>query len=563
MNETHLRSRIARLSCLALLWTLLSAVPVLQAAPAAAAGAADFSIKDTAYSIPSGAKFVAPNGSDGNSGTKTSPWKTLEHATKAASSGSTIVLRAGNYRESVYYYGKRLTIQPYPHEKAWLLGSVPVTGWKTDGNAWRRDNWTYKVSTGSVNSRMIDSSNPLAARPEMVFIDQRPLRQVGSRSAVSAGEFYVDYSNKRLYIGDNPSNRSVDAAVLPYAMNVNSGHGSVIRGLGIAHYATSLGAGGTFKGNANQLTLENNTFTRNATQALTIYGTNAVVRGNSFTKNGQLGLTSHKGHGLVGEGNRFAENNYERFAISYQAGAVKLSNTKDSVWRNNLFEWNYGKGLWLDRACYNVKVVGNTIRHNQALGISLEISSKLLVASNVITDNGTFGIHVNESRDVDIYNNTLDGNERAIRVWEGKRPEDVADVVVKNNLMSRSSEANFTADDWDRRRSAEKMGVTENYNGYYRPRTSSPAVLIRWARYPSKALDLKSLSQFRSATAQGDNSREWGNVSDPFYVNAAAGDYRLRSSSAARGIGSPLPSAVASAIGVASGQKVDLGALRW
>jgi len=193
----------------------------------------------------------------------------------------------------------------------------------------------------------------------------------------------------------------------------------------------------------------------------------------------------------------------------------------------------------------------------------LEISSKLLVASNVITDNGTFGIHVNESRDVDIYNNTLDGNERAIRVWEGKRPEDVADVVVKNNLMSRSSEANFTADDWDRRRSAEKMGVTENYNGYYRPRTSSPAVLIRWARYPSKALDLKSLSQFRSATAQGDNSREWGNVSDPFYVNAAAGDYRLRSSSAARGIGSPLPSAVASAIGVASGQKVDLGALRW
>ncbi|MBA2508502.1 MAG: right-handed parallel beta-helix repeat-containing protein [Nocardioidaceae bacterium] len=287
------------------------------------------------------------------------------------------------------------------------------------------------------------------------------------------------------------------------------------------------------------------------------------MRGNSFTKNGQLGLTSHKGHGLVGEGNRFAENNYERFAISYQAGAVKLSNTTDSVWRNNLFEWNYGKGLWLDRACYNVKVVGNTIRHNQALGISLEISSKLLVASNVITDNGTFGIHVNESRDVDIYNNTLDGNERAIRVWEGKRSQDVADVIVKNNILSRSSEASFTADDWDRRRSAEKMGVTSNYNGYYRPRTSSPAVLIRWSRWPTKVLDLKSLSAFRSATTQGDNSREWGNVSDPFFVDAAGEDYRLRLTSAARGIGSPLPSAVASAIGVAAGVKVDLGALRW
>jgi len=563
MNDTHLRSRIARLSCLALLWTLLSAVPVLQAAPAAAAGAADFTIKDTAYSIPSGAKFVAPNGSDGNAGTKSSPWRTLQHATKAASSGSTIVLRAGNYRENVYYYGKRLTIQPYPHERAWLLGSVPVTGWRTDGNAWRRDNWTHRVSSGSVTSRMIDSQYRMAARAEMVFIDQRPLRQVGSRSALSAGEFYVDYANKRLYIGDNPSNHSVDAAVLPKALNINAGHGSVIRGLGFAHYATPVGSGGTLKGNANQLTLENNTFTRNATQAVTIYGDNAVVRGNTFTKNGQVGVTGYKADGLIGENNRFVENNYERFTNTYQSGAVKLSDTTNSVWRDNLFEHNYGKGLWFDRGSNNTKVLRNTIRHNDGLGISLEISAGMLVASNVITDNGTFGIHVNESRNVDIYNNTLDGNDRAIRVWEGKRSENVSDVVVKNNILSRSADANFTVDDWDKRRTAEQMSVTVNYNGYYRTRTSSPAVLIRWARYPTKALDLKSLSQFRSATAQGDNCREWGNVSDPFFVDAAGDDYRLRLSSAARGIGSPLPSAVASAIGVAAGVKVDLGALRW
>ncbi|MDQ3529341.1 MAG: right-handed parallel beta-helix repeat-containing protein [Actinomycetota bacterium] len=185
------------------------------------------------------------------------------------------------------------------------------------------------------------------------------------------------------------------------------------------------------------------------------------------------------------------------------------------------------------------------------------------MASNVITDNGTFGIHVNESRDVDIYNNTLDGNERAIRVWEGKRAENVADVVVKNNLMSRSTEALFTADDWDKRRSAEQMGVVTDYNGYYRPRTSSPAVLIRWSRWPTKVLDFKSLSQFQSATTRGDHSREWGNVSDPFFVDAANDDYRLRLTSAAKGIGSPLPSSVAGAIGVASGVKVDLGALRW
>jgi len=337
----------------------------------------------------------------------------------------------------------------------------------------------------------------------------------------------------------------------------------VIRGLGIAHYATPLSSGGTVKGNANQLTLENNTFTRNATQAVTIYGDNAVVRRNSFTKNGQLGLNSHNNYGLIGEGNYFAENNNEHFVISYQAGAVKLSHTKNSVWRDNVFEHNYGKGLWLDVGSDNVRIVRNTIRRNQALGISLEISSQLLVASNVITDNGTFGIHVNESRDVDIYNNTLDGNERAIRIWEGKRPQDVADVVVKNNIMARSADANFTADDWDRRRSAERMGVTTNYNGYYRPRSSSPAVLIRWSRWPTKALDLKSLSQFKSATTQEDNGKEWANVSDPFFVDAANGDYRLRLSSTARGIGSPLPSSVASAIGVAAGVRVDLGALRW
>ena len=74
-------------------------------------------IKDTNYQIPKDAYFVSPNGKDTNSGnTPNSPW-TVTKATESAPSGATIVFRGGTYRNVNTNIRKKLTLQPYPHEK--------------------------------------------------------------------------------------------------------------------------------------------------------------------------------------------------------------------------------------------------------------------------------------------------------------------------------------------------------------------------------------------------------------------------------------------------------------
>jgi hypothetical protein len=47
----------------------------------------------------------------------------------------------------------------------------------------------------------------------------------------------------------------------------------------------------------------------------------------------------------------------------------------------------------------------------------------------------------------------------------------------------------------------------------------------------------------------------------PFFVNAADGDYRLQEDSPVRRVGTLLPPAVATALGVQPNEPVDLGAL--
>ena len=140
-----------------------------------AGGAVD--IRDTDYPIPAGAYFVAVNGSDSAAGGATTPWRTIGHAVAAAPSGSTIVIHGGTYREgSITLYGKRLTLQPYPHEKVWLNGSLVVSNWVASGNAWRSDGWNPQFAQDTP-SQAIDPNYPMAPYRDMVFVDGRALRR--------------------------------------------------------------------------------------------------------------------------------------------------------------------------------------------------------------------------------------------------------------------------------------------------------------------------------------------------------------------------------------------------
>ena len=181
-------------------------------------------------------------------GVKSSPWLTVYHAINTVPAGSTIILRAGTYREGTSRpTNTQFTIQPYPHEQAWLKGSVIVTNWTQSGNYWYSTGWTTQFANDA-DPNAINSNYPLAGYRDMVFVNGVALTcaanptVAGGQSAVGPGKFYINYTNHTIYLGNNPTGKTVEVAAQQMGINTWA-TGTVVRGLGFQHYATGYNPG--------------------------------------------------------------------------------------------------------------------------------------------------------------------------------------------------------------------------------------------------------------------------------------------------------------------------------
>lgn len=392
-------------------------LPLLTSKIASAAVA----IKDTNYPIPNNAYFVSPNGNNNSSGKSPSSPTSVEKAVASAPNGATIVFLDGTYRNVNVKINKKLTLQAYPHAKPLLKGSDIVQGWVADGRTWRKDGWKYSfpINMGSI---YIDRQYPLAGYRDMVYVDGESLKQVGSKAKVTPGTFYVEPRSNKLYIGSNPTGKTVEATTEEEAFSLLStrqanASGTVIRGLGFAHYAED--AIGIMK--TNNVTLENNTLVWNGLRGAHFrQSSDAVVRGNIFSFNGMHGIRGGAVDRILLEGNTFSYNNFEHFRKDYTGAGMKVVTTEGAVWRNNLFERNVGNGIWADGSTYNSTIQNNTIRDNEQIGVMLEISHKAIVSGNTIT-NSPCGIMIADTSSVQVYNNKLSANKKNIIVKDSKR----------------------------------------------------------------------------------------------------------------------------------------------
>ncbi len=524
-----------------------------------------------AYPVPAGAHFVAPSGSDTATGTKAAPWRTVQYAANAAPAGSTVVLRGGTYHESVTFpYQKPLKLQPFPGEQVIFDGSIPVTNWVADSSTvWRFDGWTVDFPEGG-RPDLTTSKYPLAAYPEMVFYDGRQLRQVASRGRVAAGTFFADQAADKLYIGSSPSGHAVAAATLDRALMIQSGGGSAVRGIRFQRYATHPDLYATVVGAANELTFENDEFLDNASVGLLVRGNAAKVVNSTAARNGEMGVSSYQSDGLLVSGNWLHHNNLQNFLLTASQGGLKVSEGTNQKWTTNLAEDNKGDGLWCDLRCNNVTIVNNVVRRNTFRGLKYEISANGIIAGNLATDNATYGILANESANVQIWNNTSVRNQRDIEVTEGFRtssdptfPFDVRNVTIRNNLMSYGKGAGtvalFALEDYTKTSNGAQMMVSLDYDGYHRLSATNPTLLAVWANYPAGSLLSGSIAAFRNNTGQEAHGIGVDATVDPFFVNATSNDFRLKSTSVARGAGTPLPVEIAQALGVSAGVPIDLG----
>lgn len=535
-------------------------------------------IADTDHSPPPGAIFVATDGDDSAAGTEQSPYKTLKRAVGAAPAGATIVLRAGDYREAAGVLAKRLTLQPFPHEQVWLKGSLVVTGWVQEGSRWRKDNWTYKLPrTGCPTQTLDPATNPLACYSDMVFVGGEPLKQVSSLQAVSPGTFFADQAKKKLYIGTNPVGKTVEASVFAQAFELAAGAtGSVVRGLGFAHYAPPY-QNSALRIQANDVTFENNTVAYSAMFGVGISGDGGILRGNTISHNGLVGLGGSTPNDLLVEGNIFAYNNYERFNRGWEAAGVKLVRMQRATVRDNTFINNFAKGFWCDGSCYDLMFIRNLLEQND-VGISFEISHKAVIASNLFVDSRK-GMSIGSSSAVRIYNNTFSAiDELDVHVYQGlprdnsPTPEEQAlgiawitnDIEIKNNIFSNGIRLAFLqVNDQRNQRSGRELAEELDHNGYYRAAATKPPGVARLGLVGGGIETIKTVPELQSKTGkEAHGFRIDGSSVNPFFVDESGGDYRLKPDSPGRGAAAPLPDDIAAAIG-APAEARDLGAITW
>ena len=489
----------------------------------------------TRYAVPADARFVSPGGSDRGTGTQSLPFRTVARAIAAAPTGATLVLRGGEYHETIVIpNNKRLTIQSYPGEAVWFDGSSPVTGWKRSGTTWVSGTWTRQFDASPTYTfgapdgttpawSFVNAKHPMASHPDQIWIDGVAQSQVRSLANVTSGTFFADYAGQRLHLGSDPGGKAVRASALDRAISIR-GEGSVLRGVGIRNYAPSVPHMGAVTAEKNGITIENIVILDSATTGLHVSGTNAQIRNVTVARSGMLGMSATYADGLRVTRVLSAHNNTEHFNTSPVSGGMKIGRTRDVRVTDSAFVRNHGPGLWLDESVYDGTVVGNDMLNNAGHGVSIEISSKVLVADNLIANSGGNGMKINDAGSIDIWNNTVSGSNRNINiVQDTRRASDLTTpghdprqklpdptvtwlidaVNVHNNVLAGSTgNCLLCIEDYSHERSAEQMGVTANGNVYHRASAASPNWMFVWSRGPGNPSVHTTIEKFRSATGQ-------------------------------------------------------------
>ncbi len=492
-------------------------------------------VGSVSYPIPDGSLFVAPGGSNSAAGSRTAPLLSVQHAVNISTPGQTIVLRAGTYHERVTVpAGKRVTIQPYPNEAVWFDGSVVVSDWQKSGSVWVSNGWTTQFDSsptftkGAPESTLpafnfVDPKYPLAAHPDQVWVDGKPLTQVATASAVKAGTFAVDYAAQRLYIGSDPKGHEVRASDKTKAIAVQ-GEGTTLKGFGVRRFATSVPGFGAITAEAPGITLQDLDIEQNATTGLFVGAANIVVRNVTTTDNGMLGVNGNYADNLLVSGLLSDHNNLQRFNTAPVSGGMKITRSRVLTIRDSSFSHNLGVGLWFDQSVYDGDVIDNTMDGNVSHGMSMEISSTFVVAGNTIVNNDGNGIKLNDTDHVRIWfntvaNNTIDlriaqdvrrGTDTTVPGHDPRRPNPdpqmswvIKDVVASNNVFSGATLTGVvTVQDYSGQYTAEQLGVTLNGNAYQRPKKTQPRSLVLWERGGDNAKRYSTFGPFVSETGQ-------------------------------------------------------------
>lgn len=498
---------------------------------------------------------VSTTGADSSTGSADRPLRSINEAVQRASSGDSIEIQGGVYRESVQVFRKALDIKSAPGERAILDGSVPVDGWTKGSLGWFIDGWTTEFEPNF--GAMVRPEFRTAGYPDQVFVDGEALAQAAGDDVWRTGHFRHVTDADRVWIADDPAEREVAISNRSWGIYFNEAHGSSLTNVTVRRFATERRHIAAIRAYADGLTLSGVVVEDNAAIGLSVIGNGVTVTDGRASDNGYIGIHADRASDLTIDSMSVVGNNRAGFDPFHSAGGIKTTRSSGIVVQHSDVSWNHGPGIWTDVSSSDVAIVGNLTEHNHRSGIEVELTDGAVVAGNTALRNGESGIWVLESQQVEVWNNAAFDNVWQIKVEEGPR-RDVASVTIRNNVIGSSrggGGALLDVNDWTENRSADQMRVTADHTVFWRP-VDSPTVLSRWGRWPSSLAVSSSLGSHRSETGQGTGSVSLSGV-ETFPARAArCPDYRGVESLAS---GAPISATIAALLDVAGVTDVTPG----
>ena len=517
-----------------------------------------------------------PQAADENPGRMDRPWKTISHAAEVMQPGDTVIVHEGLYCEHVHprrggTEGAPITYRAAEGEQVVITGADLLDSFvRDDGDdpVWKKSPWTLKRPTHPNDER-----HRLIGRCEQVIVDGRLLQQVLARDQMRAGTFCADTEAQVLYVwldgGDDPAKHVVEASLRNRCFGLQWGEEGLdhihVKGFTM-RYAANMAQRGALYCVGNHWVIQDNVIEWVNGNGLSFRGTGNVLRNNVCQYNGQMGMGGG-GRDWVVESVRLLHNNQKGYSTGWEAGGTKITHSRNGKIIGVTAIANDGPGIWLDIDARGVLIDRCFARENTGSGIHVEISGEVTITNCLLVSNGGGekgnwahgGVQLSESDNCRVENNVCVGNRTGIAIrMQGPRTfKDIDGNEVSYHTKGHVIRRNIMADNvvyqfglWGDNvffgphpspnvgmkgtpLNPDELNLTIDENLYYAREDQG---LILWGcPWRPKHTKYDALADFVREHKQDANSL----VADPLFVDAAAGDFRLRPNSPAleRGIG--------------------------
>lgn len=298
--------------------------------------------------------YVAPNGSDVNSGTKEEPFRTLKKAASVARAGTTVYVREGTYKEElvVQHNGKafnEVIFKPYNHETVVLSGE------------------NTKREEGDTSIVTIESKSHISIE-EFIIKDLKT--DLANETVMG---IFVTGSSNHITLKDNHVQQ-----IETHSKDGN-GHGIAVYGTGPTKNIAitnnivenlKLGASEALvlNGNVSEFNISQNIVRRNDNIGIDLIGYEGVSSDErvDFVRNG-----------IVSKNTVHDISTYDNpaYGKEYNAGGIYVDGGKDiKIEENSVYHSDIGieatsehKGKYAE----NIEIVNNKIYENRFTGISI------------------------------------------------------------------------------------------------------------------------------------------------------------------------------------------------